>query len=264
MNDEKSIWQQSWTLDSGQSHLWKLGPLELWIGNDQGVWVVSHRTDHDPLVERQDDRAGELAEVPTEEREFQILRTMGSSSQTVRLKPALADRAVVIRPEVPTQVAPHGEAAFFMTTPIWVQVFIGDSVIADLPSYRPSDTWFGEPAGEGELSYASRTQASPTPDRLQVRPTRAMTKAVFKNETDTSILIERFSLPATALSLYLAANGRLWTESVTVTNRDETQRSDIRFSSRVAQEAEGAERFAGPRAESTRNMLSKALHKLVG
>lgn len=265
MNDgTESIWKKEWSFESGQGHFWQYGPLELWAANDGGVLVLSHRMGPDPLAETLDDSSVELAEVPIDKELYTVLRSMGQPSG-FRLRPALADRGVVVRPELPTQIAPHSEAAFFMTTPIWIQVVSDKAgVLADIPTFRPSDTWFGQPAGDGELAYASRTQASPSPDRLQIRPARAMTRALFKNEADTPLVVERFNLPATALSLYRAENGRLWTESVTITNRNEFERSHIRFSSKVAEEATNAERLTGPRAEATRNLLTKAFHKLVG
>ena len=137
----------------------------------------------------------------------------------LRLSPALADRPVVTSPEMPLYVLPGEAATLFVGSPLWVCILVHESrqAIGEFPIRRPSDTWFGPSTREGEICYATRSQAALDPDDLPLLPRRAVTPVRIRNLASSALRIERLKLPVPSLALYETESERLWTDSVTMT-----------------------------------------------
>ncbi|MDZ4260787.1 MAG: DUF432 domain-containing protein [Pseudomonadota bacterium] len=137
---------------------------------------------------------------------------------SLNIVPALADRPVISSPTTPLNVPPEEEVTLFVSSPVWLQVYSEAGVVPllDIPIQRASDTWFGPSSRSGELCYASRTHGHLSLDNVPLRPHRAITPVIIRNRADTNLLLERISLPAPNLSLYVDADGQLWTETITL------------------------------------------------
>jgi len=81
--------------------------------------------------------------------------------EIVWVRPALADRAVVVYPEEPFHVTAGESITLFCSTPLWIRVEIGASrhALMETAIERPPDTWIGPSTREGELCYATQTAA---------------------------------------------------------------------------------------------------------
>ena len=257
-------WWGSFSLgDDGAAHF-GLGPLRLWVQRRSGEWRICCRTerDHgtsDVLVEVP--AAFPAPEIDVETYRFATPERGGS----LHLRPRMADRAVVSRPDPPVYVSEGARAVLYVSTPVWVELRAGDPPfdLLDLPTGRPSDTWFGPNTREGELCYASRTRARMSLESLDTHRTRAFTKLVIKNTTGEKILLDRLSLPARDLSLFADSDGYLWTETVTVEPTDDRQLARVRFSEAPPEEAPGSTLVSGPRDEHESNVFMRALGALV-
>src|SRR5690606_21791477 len=106
------------------------------------------------------------------------------------LSPGAADRPVVARPEVPLQVPPGDSIRLYLGTPAWITVTAVGVQLAEVPSRRLSDTWFGD-VDAGELCYASRTAASADLAAIRDLPGRVLTPVSIKNGSSEAFRVER-------------------------------------------------------------------------
>ena len=216
-----TVWWGTEELDDGKTARVGIGPLDCWIEHRGREWRTGFET-----IERED--AHVSRDWPAETRDLltldQVSRAVVSTTAgNVTLNPALADRPVVTRPDHEFVVPPGVEATIYVGSPVWLQLFVGPATtvpLRELPIVRPSDTWFGPTIGDGELCYAARTSCRLDRAALPDRPYRATTAVTVRNDSDTSLTIERMKLLVPRLSLYASADGRLWTQDA-VFRRDQ-------------------------------------------
>jgi hypothetical protein len=129
--------------------------------------------------------------------------------------PQLADRTVVVRPTMPTELPPKQRATLFISTVLWARVTVGEQMLAELPGTQLSDTWFGADTRRGELCYASQTRALLSLDNIQHSPMRAITPITIDNQGDDNVKLERINVPVPNLTLYCDGE-RFWTSGVRI------------------------------------------------
>lgn len=176
---EPTPWWGTFSLEEGAGGEWHIGPSTLWVYRSSNDWRVMHRpsTDPvaaDPMMQRSDVTVpveeGTMSELLESEADdlvthrYSVRRTSGR----VALRPALADRPVVTRPEHPLSVLPDEAVTLYLSTPLWVRVELVESDRKS--SHRMSDTWFGASTREGSLCYATRTAGRLRLDRLAGAP----------------------------------------------------------------------------------------------
>jgi len=138
---------------------------------------------------------------------------------SIRITPQLADRPVVTRPLTSTELLPRESATLLVSTALWARVEVGAQTLAELPTLRPSDTWFGANTREGELCYASHTRARLHMDNLQISPFRAITPITIRNDGEDNLKLERINVPVPHLTLYCDGT-RFWTSALSVTRSE--------------------------------------------
>ena len=237
-----------------------LGPLRLWIDVSPGQYTIEWHQGSDPLEPGRS--TGASGQAPDDAERVRIV----TSDPSPRLRPALADRPVVVRPESPLHVAPGDTATLLVSSPVWVQVTAGEPsrVLLDVPSFRPSDTWFGPTPRVGELCYASRTRA-----RLRHRassPThaRAHTELDIVNEGEDVLIVERISLPVPRLALYEAPDGVLWTEGLSVLRPAGDELAEVTIQRGPPSNLLESHRAAEPRSGDPRSVFARAVSSLLG
>ncbi|MFB6263506.1 MAG: hypothetical protein ABEL76_07765, partial [Bradymonadaceae bacterium] len=155
--------------------------------------------------------------------------TFEQTKPTVELQPALADRAVISRPDRPLHVPPGETVTIYLSTPLWVRVYFpeSDRLLCEIPCYRMSDTWFGRSTTDGELCYAARTSGRLRLDRLPIRLHRAVTPATVANSADEPLLLERLQLPTPHLALYRSPENTLWTQAIEMIRTQAGKGADV-------------------------------------
>lgn len=218
----------------------------------------------DPMAQRSD------ATVPVDEEEMtRVLESNDSdvtthrysvrrTAETVALRPALADRPVVSRPEHPLSVLPDEAVTLYLSTPLWIRVELveTDRRLHEVSSHRMSDTWFGPSTWEGELCYATRTAGRLRLDRLPLRLHRALTPLKIRNTTPEPLTLERVQLPVPHLSLYVTPDNVLWTEAVTMIHREGGQGAAVQIRDGPPVDAKDAERMQDPREKSKHGLFT--------
>ncbi|PIQ62044.1 MAG: hypothetical protein COV99_07365 [Bacteroidetes bacterium CG12_big_fil_rev_8_21_14_0_65_60_17] len=262
-------WWGAFHIAEGTCGKWEIGPSTLWLIHRSHEWAVVHRPstdneDMDHSISRSayyvpasgNDCGDEL----TGTREgYQVRRYSFRDPQSdVSLTPALADRPIVSRPESTLFVPPHESVTLYLSTPLWIQIRVTESgrQIAEMPSFRMSDTWFGPSTIEGELCYATRTSGRLRRDDVPARLNRAITPLRVLNTGNDPLELVRVQLPAPYLALYKSDADELWTEAVTMTRSDGVEGAEVEIVTGAPPEVRGASRITGPRQTLKKNLFT--------
>ena len=207
-----TCWWGEYEVPEDRLRYWQIGPLQLWVERLTHEWRLVMQASNDLLA---NDVVTEVVDPREDLLELGQIRRFGTShaGRSIRLRPMLADRAVVSRPETPFCIPSNEQVTVYVGTPIWVGVSTNGTQLHQTPTLRPSDTWLGPPTREGELCYASRTFCRLSLDRLHSRPHRATTAVTIANQTPEVLEIARLKLPVPNLNLYHDGS-RLWTQDV--------------------------------------------------
>lgn len=270
--DEQSVtaWWGAFELDEGQGGHWQVGPCSLWLYRTAHEWRVLSQSGDDPLA------AGSRVAVPAaDEAVREALQAAGedwtvsrySFRQTdpgIVLRPALADRPVIVRPENPLFIPAGEEVTLYVSTPLWVQIERADAakLLHEQPAYRPSDTWFGPSTREGELCYASRTAGRFQLANLPLRRHRAVTPLVVRNHASEALNLERAQIPTPHLTLYESAEHDLWTQAVTLDRREGAEGATVDIKHRAPREVQVVTRIHEPRHEAKKGLVMSTFQAL--
>tara|TARA_R110000868_G_scaffold117600_15_gene312547 strand:- start:54048 stop:54833 length:786 start_codon:yes stop_codon:yes gene_type:complete len=260
---EKQIWDE-YQIDLQSSGHWKIGPLHLWVTRFKNEWRISSLSNHDP-----DDRTIEI-EVPFKQPLSEDLETnrFGGKETTpsIRFTPVLADRPVVIRPEMPFYLPSTEEVTIYVSTPLWLNITVEphSRKLLQIPILRLSDSWFGPDPTEGELCYAARTKAKLRFEDLTLIQYRALTKIVLKNSSSKQLFLERIKVPVNNLSLYSSKEAGLLTETITIIKEDDQVEMKMRLEKPIESEFGKPSKIAMPREPLQKNIFLKAINTLIG
>ncbi len=266
VDSAKTSWWGEWSLKPGEAGHWEIGPLSLWIVRFTHEWRITYREVREPLDEAL------LVELPLHADQVPAFKHQGygdtevsvnrfavaDASGSLVLEATLADRPVVIRPETPLFVPARQSVELYVSTPVWARVLVREDrqTLCEVPTFRPSDTWFGPSTTEGELCYASRTSARLAFEEVPLRFHRAVTPVLVRNEGSDALLVERVQLPVQYLSLFRGENGFLWTEPVTL-ERHAGEAAHVRIGHGAPQRAMGARLLSEPRRAPESNLITR-------
>lgn len=262
-------WWTTYTLALNHGGQWQIGPSTLWIFHADHEWRLTHRQEADSLMSESTVRTPVPEpewpsvvdpEIPTD----QIVRFSAPDDETtITLKPALADRPVVARPENAIYIPSGAEVTLYISTPLWIQMTLGAMATHEVPSFRPSDTWFGSSTREGELCYAARTTGRFRLADLPMRPHRCVTPLVIQNAASDQLLLERVQIPMQHLALYETSDHILWTQAVTLHREEDVEGAHVRIKSGAPPDADAAVRLAEPRDPLKKNLVMSTF-KAIG
>ncbi len=239
-----------------------LGTLGLQIGHAADEWRIHSETITEEAVSDRVRIRGRR-HLPSM---FSERYVISGDTGALVLTPMLADRNVVIRPHQPIFLLSQQSVVLYLSTPIWIRIEVGEPahLLSELPVTRMSDTWFGPSTCEGEICYASRSQARHHLDELPRRPHRAVTPLQIHNRATTPLPLEKFSLPVPMLSLYGGEDGGLWTQRVTLTREDQSDLAAVRIDPRPPEPDRKLSLLSKPRQDPGRSGLVRAFSLLFG
>ncbi|WP_210394628.1 hypothetical protein [Motiliproteus sediminis] len=258
-----------WTprlLDDGAACRWQVGPMVLLVSRHEREYrLYSHS---DALSDDETATVSEIADPAALEgiAGFELVRHLTDPSAThIDVRPALADRAVVSKPVARFMLHPRQQIKVFVGSPLWLQARLqgASDLMLDLPIIRPSDTWFGANTREGELCYASRTNARLTLDEVSVSAIRAVTPVLLRNQSSKPLVVDKICLPVSFLSLFSDSDGRLWTEPVTISCEQQNEPSALTIERQPVGAAAQLEPVSAPR-QTVRSGLVHSLNVLFG
>lgn len=161
--------------------------------------------------------------------ETQSLRyLLNDGDAPMSIAPQLADRPIVARPMMPTELLPKERATLYIGTAVWARVSVGDQMLAEFPTQRMSDTWFGANTLRGELCYASQTRALVRHENVPYSVCRAIVPVTIDNQGEDNVKLERLNVPVPHLTLY--CDGRLfWTSALTILREKNLDTAKLRI-----------------------------------
>lgn len=253
---------------------WRIGPLNLFAHRRRHEWRIAVAQDEDPFDARIE------VEVPFPPEDIPDLEDAARfgftrSPDAIHFIPVLADRSVVLRPEHTLHIPPGESVSVFVSTPLWLRMSFnpnalqqsarGDEsgmklggVLHEVPTFRPSDTWFGPTTLAGELCYASRTRAHVSVEDITPHPHRARTVVQVKNRAEDPLRLDRLSVPVRHLSLYASDDNSLWTERVTLTRERDGGLAALRVGEGAPPETRNAVKLTEARERMETNVVVRA------
>ena len=207
-------WWGRFALGLGERGLWHVGPMRLSLTRQRHEFSVDYLQNAEP----RDSRWFECPAAASLDGSA-VVRNRYAFAETpeiVWVRPALADRAVVVYPENPFHVTAGESITLFCSTPRWIRVEAGASrlELMETALERPPDTWIGPSTRDGELCYAIQTAARLDRASVPRYPHRALTELRIRNDASDTLRLERVNLSVPYLSVYAGRDGGLWTESV--------------------------------------------------
>lgn len=182
----------------------------------------------------------------------------------IHLAPALPDRLVVVKPQASFQLIPGATARIYVRVPVHVMVRHGGpdgSLLAEFPSVRMSDTWWGD-VEDGILGYWLSTHArrAITPDLVE--PHLAICTLTLSNRSRETLPVEKIALRVSHLSIFATGEG-LWCDEVQVTWSGGDD-SAIDMSGEVPAEARNARLLVPPRLPVERGIRARTFARFLG
>lgn len=251
-----------------QAHCWRIGPLELMARRWRNEWRLAWRYGSDPLEATLGNHAVAPESFPEKpDRDWQITRFgFQEAAEELVFSPKTADRPVVVRPELPFYLPGGEETHLFVSTAAWVHVQAGQEgpLMCEMPTYRPSDCWFGPNTREGEICYASRSVGRMRFEDLSQRPHRIVSRVTLRNRAKDPFLIERINLPVPILSLHRDAWNRLWTRSLVLERSPDGREAKVNLEESQLPEGVLEEPLATARSNGEKHAFKRALDRLFG
>lgn len=257
-----TVWWGEFDSQEGDIGRWQIGSSTLWLTRYLQEWRIAHYQSANPLDSTiKHNTTVSPNNIHADAKVYRY--SFNHAPKTLNLHPVLADRPVVIKPREPFQVQSGEEVTMYVMAPVWIRVSVDVTKkhLRDIPSFRPSDTWFGSSTIEGELCYSSTTLGRLRLQDLPDLPNRAITPIKIRNKSRTGLLLERVKLPVQYLALYRDKND-LWTQAITLVRDQNTDNAVLQIQKGAPTEAGEAERLAEPHLKAERNLVVRAFSRL--
>lgn len=222
-------WGVKKSLDSGKQYCARIGPLMLWFKcHFDEIQIAADYTEPDI-----DAIEGTTFSIVNESKNESLKWKrwiVGEKNNSISILPAMPDRPVVVRPDVPVKIPEGKEALFFVSIPIWVKIIVNnaeETTLCKEPSSMLSNIWFGDPMS-GELCYSLRTAARRQVIDTNPKPHSAVCPVRIRNTTNSQLDVDRFCIHVDYLNIYRGAE-RLWTNEVCINFRGEDTVSKIDY-----------------------------------
>ncbi|MCB0384699.1 MAG: hypothetical protein KDD43_04840 [Bdellovibrionales bacterium] len=245
--------------------IWEFGPLRLSILNLPDEWRISWHYTGDPV----DNSLTQMQIVDeTQIPKYTNLERFGfdGKSDELTISPWLSDRAFVARPDSPLKVPGRSQVTFYMSTPIWLS--INDSkeeqFLLEIPSYRPSDTWFGASPVDGELAYVTKTAARLHMEELPFRRHRAITGVTICNLSEEPLAFDKIKIPMPHLSLYRGSNGWFYTDFLSYEWEGDLESIKMKLDGKPDIKGNHLDLVTGPRQKLERNIVARTVRSMFG
>ena len=261
----RPVWWGEYNIPMDRAGKWQIGPSTFWIERSKHEWKITYERENDPLAPNLEIELP--LQLPFEYGPQVTIKRFGMAKTTGKfsITPLLADRPVVIRPETPFYLLSGQDVTLYVSTQLWIKFKTGKPSLSlrDMPIFRPSDTWFGPTSMEGEMCYASRTAGLLQLNDKLFRPHRAVSVVNLINRSKKSIFLERLKLPVPNLTLYQAAKGHLWTQTVSVELKAKNEIAALSLIPKSPAEAGKSKLLVKPRHKPEKSILVRALDYLI-
>lgn len=252
----QSKWWGEFSVPEGDTRYWRIGPSDLWINRRAREWSFLCSSCDDSLdLSLEICRPAEMPEGREDESRRFGFRDAGSSIELIPLTP---DRPMVFFPEQAFYLPAGEEISLFVGSAVWIRFEAAGKELFEFPSFRPSDTWFGPNTITGEMCYSAKTSARINLENLPIRPHRVVSAVRIRNRASDILSLEKLKMPMPNLSIFAGADGRLWTEQITLDRGEGGDFAEMKLGKAPPEIAGKTEKMGGPREKPDRKRLVRA------
>ncbi len=268
MNENNTQWWGTHNLDVGQTHLWKIGPLELWIEHLSREWNLSSRNSRNwlessVLLSKQSPRPKNLNSslvYQPQEQQFSV----SAGHQQYTLSPVLAPRNILSRFETPIQILPNEEVSLYLANPLYLKIDLTSQIsLAEIASYRLTDSWYGPMNSSGELCLANPNNSYLSLAQVPVRQHLVLSALQVRNSTREKWSLDRLLIPMPRLALYYSPQSGFWTNSLSIEKRLGDADGHLRIESQPPKEAAPAQALTQPRIAGESSLMVRAVNNFM-
>jgi hypothetical protein len=255
----RALWWGDYHFSEEESARWAIGQLEFAIYRTSKEWRIFHKQ----APEREGWHFEKGDPLPQESAEIER-HVFDQTTESLTILPVLPDRDLVTSPWTQVHLSPGEKVTIYVGCPLWVRLQITKTgeVLEDLAIQRLSDTWFGPSVLEGDLCYGLHSHVVLEPGNLDAPHLYARTQVHVENQSSRRFILERIKLPVRYLSLFGAADGQLWTESLIATPEDNSELASIQIRAGAPLIAGEAQRIVSPREVSQPGLLMRVFSSL--
>lgn len=266
MSDIKANWWGTIDFGEGEQRLLRCADLCLQLCALPHQWWLGYEWQHE-VNQFEPELEHSKLEVEPAAMENEQRFVFAELPEKLTLQPSLADRPVVCRPVVSVTLLPFQEVTLFVCLPLWVQLRVADETkpLLDIPTVRVCDSWFGPNTREGVISYASQVT-----EQLDVIPiannkARAAIEVRIQNQSEQMLTLDKISVPAPNLILYMDPAGQFWTPRITLVRRD-NEDAILSIDDVVSGglDKSGLTKVSDAREDIGRSKITKAISALFG
>lgn len=232
--NKQPSWWGNFKLQIEDNKQWQIGKLKLIVRRLIDEWQIAyeptegfHREDTNWEIKNTE----QLPETLNNNSRYVLHNTTGQ----LIITPQLADRSIISRPHIPFNLTAGEEITLYVSSSLWLEIAIGSTpkkILTSIAIQRLSDTWFGPSTLEGEFCYASTTHCRTNVEDIPDRSHRAITPVLIRNQSKTTLLLDRLNLPTPLLPLYASSTGQLWTPQITLTREKDGDMAELKIDSR--------------------------------
>ncbi len=264
MTDNKGTkWWGSFDFQTDAARCWRIANLELWVHRLPKEWRIGFRETSHSDIEKNSFAINGGDKIPDEflnPERYLVSKTR----DTLLVRPALAPRPVVVRPDSPLHIPGGISVSLFVSTPVWMQFCVDEQAapLRELAIVRPSDTWFGSNTMEGELCYSARSRGTLDANSISYKPHRAVTQIHIRNLAQETLVLDRISLPVGLLALYADSQERLCTQDISLTREDDAEFARVDIEDNPPDQAKHGSRITAPRDTADKGILLRAFQSI--
>lgn len=244
MRDLRQFWSPR-RIGEDRVSLARLGPLRLWLARAEKEWGFA--CEYGEVGEILD-----IAQVPEDVVPANldwITTVFSEAPREFHLKPAVPDRAVVVKPPYPVLIPPGESGTFHALVPVFITVVVSsgrkEMDLATFPSRQLSDTWFGAPT-EGEFCYSLPFNAERDLGELKPLPNHLVCPIEIQNRSGLGLKFEKLCFRPEYVGIY-CGDRNLWCTPVRIQHDDSFKGTTIRYGSMPRDAEAGMMQLASPR-----------------
>ena len=182
----------------------------------------------------------------------------------LRCEPVAPARNIVARPIRDLFIPPSQSLTVYVGYPAWLQIITSNNVVlADLATELMSETWLGPNTLQGEVAFATQTQARLSRDKLPQTSHTIRAPITIQNSSRDQLHITRLSIPAPELPTF-RCDGQLWSAPVSIECEESLSEARIAISNTAPDFLDSAERVSDARVNDSRSSVRKAIGFLFG
>lgn len=248
------IWDD-FLLEENISYCWRLGELELYlkfVGRDLYIGHSYSKEGGETLLGAESCEPSGLN---------RLRFVLNDDSRTIRFRPILPDRPVIVEAAEQIRILSKQKAHFFIPLPFWLRLYLAGSkeqFLYEVPLFKLSNTWFGPPESGG-LCYAYKTEFYNEPQSA-LSDEVAIAPLIINNNSNSFFDLKKAVIYCNYLNIFKGEKGLV--TNVETVNYFSDERVTFDLKGKKAPVEGGLESFIKAREEFNSSIIKKSVYLL--